>query len=371
MSKIRLLYIDHFRDRHGVVRHYFRRPGGKRTPLPGTPGSASFMAAYKEAEAEPVEAEPAKERGQPGTFDRLLAAYFASTDYLQLKAPTQRQYRLAMERLLDTETLAPRRVKDLKREHVKRVMAKRVDRPSAANDALKKLRILIKFALDLGWRDDDPTLHVKKLKEGTHHTWTDDEIEAFEARWPIGTQQRTAFALLLYTGQRVSDVARMSWADVSIDGHRIKVTQDKTGTKLDLRLHDDLLAILAEWPRGLQAILYTSFNKAFTTKGLGNKMADAISDAGLPDECVTHGLRKAAARRLAEASCTTHEIASITGHKSLAEIERYTRDAAQRLLNDAANSKLKARPAPSSVPTQIPKPKDLGGICIKNNDLDV
>lgn len=355
MSRLILPYVDHFADRHGKVRYYFRRPGGKRTPLPGLPGSAEFMAAYKAAEAEPVAPDPVKERGAPETFDRLLATYFESTDFLQLKKPTQRQYRLAMERLLKLETLGKRRVKDLRRPIVKAIMAKRADRPSAANDALKKLRILSKFALDLEWRDDDPTLHVKKLKEGAHHTWTETEINAFEARWPIGSQQRTAFALLLFTGQRVSDVARMSWSDVSLDGHRISVTQDKTGTKLDLRLHDDLLHVLAARPRGDRAILQTEHGSPFSTKGLGNKMADAIGDAGLPDECVTHGLRKAAARRLAEAGCTTHEIASITGHKSLAEIERYTRDAAQRLLNDAANSKLKRRPEPEPVPNQAPK----------------
>ena len=37
----------------------------------------------------------------------------------------------------------------------------------------------------------------------------------FEQHWPIGTKQRLAFALMLYTGQRRSDVHRMTWADVS------------------------------------------------------------------------------------------------------------------------------------------------------------
>ena len=347
MTRLRLRYVDHFTDRHGGARYYFRRPGGKRTPLPGVPGSEIFMEAYARAEAEASEPKARKERGAPGTFDRLVASYFEATEFKTLKAPTQRQYRLAIERLLLIETLGGREVKDLRREHVKRIMAKRVDRPSAANDALKKLRILIKFALDLGWRRDDPTLHIKKLKEGEYHTWTDEQVDAFEAHWPIGTQQRVGFALLLYTGQRVSDVARMSWGDVSLDGHRISVTQDKTGAKLSLRLHDDLLTVLARWPRDAKAILPTAHGRPFTTKGLGNKMADAIGAAGLPDECVTHGLRKAAARRLAEAGCTSHEIASITGHRSLAEVERYTRAVEQRRLNDTANSKLKPRSLPT------------------------
>jgi integrase len=60
--------------------------------------------------------------------------------------------------------------------------------------------------------------------------------------------------------------------------------------------------------------------------------------AGLP-HCSAHGLRKAAARRLAEAGCTAHEIGAITGHVSLAELVRYTKAADQRRLAEAAMAK--------------------------------
>ena len=58
-------------------------------------------------------------------------------------------------------------------------------------------------------------------------------------------------------------------------------------------------------------------------------VSDAIRDAGLPRRCELHGLRKAAARRLAEAGCSASEIVAITGQKTLAEVERYTRAAGQ------------------------------------------
>jgi integrase len=49
-----------------------------------------------------------------------------------------------------------------------------------------------------------------------------------------------------------------------------------------------------------------------------------------------HGLRKAAARRLAEAGCTALQIAAITGHKTLKEVSRYTAAADQgRMARDA------------------------------------
>ncbi|MEH2611300.1 hypothetical protein V1293_003589 [Bradyrhizobium sp. AZCC 1693] len=62
----------------------------------------------------------------------------------------------------------------------------------------------------------------------------------------------------------------------------------------------------------------------------------AIREAGLPERRKAHGLRKAAARRLAEAGCSASEIAAITGHKTLAEVERYTRAADQERLTRQA-----------------------------------
>jgi integrase len=61
--------------------------------------------------------------------------------------------------------------------------------------------------------------------------------------------------------------------------------------------------------------------------------------AALLTHCKAHGLRKAAARRLAEAGCTLHEIAAVTGHKTLSQIERYTRAASQEALNASAIEK--------------------------------
>jgi integrase len=62
--------------------------------------------------------------------------------------------------------------------------------------------------------------------------------------------------------------------------------------------------------------------------------------AGLP-HCSAHGLRKATAARLAERGATPHEIMAITGHQTLAEVERYTRAAERSKMADAAMSKLK------------------------------
>jgi integrase len=161
------------------------------------------------------------------------------------------------------------------------------------------------------------------------------ELTQFEARWPPGSRQRLAYALLLYTGQRGSDLHRMSYAH--IDGDTIEVEQQKTGQeesdeKLVIPMHRNLRAELTQAKREHVAILTTVFGQPFSLKGFGNFMSDAIRAAGLPPRCKAHGLRKAAARRLAEAGCTAKQIQAITGHRSLKEVERYTRKADQTRL---------------------------------------
>ena len=172
----------------------------------------------------------------------------------------------------------------------------------------------------MGWVKQDPTLRVKGFRSHELHTWTEEELAQFEARWPIGTKQRLAFGLLLYTGQRGSDVRQMVWTDIV--GATIRVAQQKTGTKLVIPLHPRLQELLSDSRRSQAAIMATNYGAAFSVKGFGQFMSAAIQAAGLQSRCKAHGLRKAAARRLAEAGCSSKQIAAVTGHKSLAEVER-------------------------------------------------
>jgi integrase len=327
MARFRLPYVDSFVDRLGIRRYYFRRRYGPRIALPGRPGTPVFMHAYNSALGE----DPKSPRTEApvGTFDALAIAYFGSTKFAKLESSTRTTYRRVIENLIATEGLGHRLVKQMRREHVEFIIARRAATPGAANDVLKKLKILIGHAVDLGWRRDNPALGVSMFKEGEgHHTWSDDEIAQYQARWPIGSKERTAFQLLLDTAQRLSDVSRMTWRDLTDGG--INVVQGKTRAKLWIPLHPDLAAALDAWPRAHVAIIVTEVGQPHTAKGFSNWMADRIATAGLPDRCVVHGLRKAAARRLAEAGCSESMIMAITGHTTSKEVARYTRDASQR-----------------------------------------
>ncbi|WP_348770930.1 tyrosine-type recombinase/integrase [Niveispirillum sp. SYP-B3756] len=89
-------------------------------------------------------------------------------------------------------------------------------------------------------------------------------------------------------------------------------------------------------PREQLAFLTTKYGKPFTAESMGNWFRSTCKEAGLPDGLSAHGLRKAVARRLAEAGCTTHQIAAVTGHKTMKEVERYTQEANREQLAEVA-----------------------------------
>ncbi len=159
------------------------------------------MASYQSAlEGVPLKKEQPK-RGDPGTFDRLVQDYYESPNFLSLAPRTRHVYKLIIERLLREENIGHRLVSQMTRQHIQRIIGKRASTPGAANNLLKKIKILVHFAIDNGWRKDDPTVRIKGFAEGEFHTWTDDEITGYEQYWAIGTRERAAFALLCFFSQ--------------------------------------------------------------------------------------------------------------------------------------------------------------------------
>ncbi len=339
MTSLRLAFIDRFTDRHGRVRHYYRRDG-RRIALPGRPGEDEFMAAYAAAAAEfDDKVRPAAVRYAAGTMDALAAAYFASVEFKSLSDETKRTYRFTIERFCDEHGSS--RVSHLQRKHVKAIVSTRYDASgaAAANKLLKNLRLLMKLAIETGLRKDDPTIGLKlaKLEGQGFADWSESEIKQFEERWPSGSRQRLAMYLALFTGQRRSDIVRMGRQHMR--GESIEVRQQKTGARLLLPIHPKLKAELAHADSKHLTFIVTEYGAPFSVAGFGGWFSDAARAAGLTDRSL-HGLRKSAARRLAEAGCSTKQIAAVTGHASLREVERYTLAAEQETLARDALEKL-------------------------------
>jgi integrase len=356
---LKLDFVDAQRDRHGRVRYWYFRRSGRRWRLPGQPGSPEFMAEYwrLHAATEPIPDAKGRLPHPPGSFGALVAAYFADKQKFGQKKPnTQSMYRMILEPLAEIHGDKP--VALLERRHVKQWRDARGETPGTANMIVKVVRLLMSYAVDNEYRKDNPAQRIELFKLGEHRAWTDEECAAFERRWLPGTMQFRAYMLAKYTGQRCGDIARMTRAHRK--GGKIRVEQQqKTGTPLWIFEHRDLAAELALNGDDHLSLLTTPNGQAFDADSLGRWFADAIDEAGLPEDCVLHGLRKTAARMLAEAGNDVLRIMAITGHKSLPMLMEYVKDAQQRTLGKAAILQLEEHQSRTGIakPTRRPSAK--------------
>jgi integrase len=123
--------------------------------------------------------------------------------------------------------------------------------------------------------DDNPARNVRKFKSNSEgfHSWSEGDVTDFEAVHKPGSRAHLALSLLLYTGQRRSDIVRMGWQHVN--GNLLSVVQDKTGEFLKIPFHPKLAAVLTVMPRTNLIFLLTEAGKPFTVAGFGNWFRDA------------------------------------------------------------------------------------------------
>lgn len=346
-------YLCKDRDRHGNVRYYFRRDG-KKTRIRARPGSTEFQTAYDAllASTEAASTIGRVEGPRPGTYQWLCMQYFRSTDFRELDPKTQHVRRQVIEHTWAepiapgaSETFAEFPISKLSTKAVRVLRDRKRDFPQAANVRVKAIRRLFRWALEdeVPGIKSNPARDVSYLRGrlGGFHSWTIDEVEQYEARHPIGCTARLALALLLYTGQRRSDVVlfgrqhvRQGW---------LRFTQQKNRNRRPITLELPVLPVLQRAidasKTGDLTFLVNENGQPFTANGFGNKMREWCDQAGLP-QCTSHGLRKTGAAIAAENGATAHELMSIFGWLTLKEAERYTRAAEQKKIAGRAMTML-------------------------------
>lgn len=332
-----------FTDRHGHIRWRFRFKGKDRY-LPGAPGDPQFHEAYQAA-VEGRAPRKAKVHLMPGA---TVARSFRAAWRLVQKSPEWRgldeatvakNTRLARE-FLDMrvspdfpDVWGDMQVSDLRRRHVRAILSDFADTPHKAKHLLTTIRKMIGEALDEDWIEHDPTHRLKwRPAYGGWRAWTLEERRKYEARWPVGTMPRAAYALALWAGNRRSDVAAQAWSDVDFAAFRITVRQVKGGKVLRLLMLPMLADALRDIPRRCDTVLSTEYGKPFSEKSLTGMMAHWTKLAGIDPGCTFHGLRKTLGKYLAEEGATAKQSAGILGHDDLDHVELYSREAEQERL---------------------------------------
>jgi integrase len=271
------------------------------------------------------------------TMRALLRAYEASPDFAALAKATRAQYLIYLRPWLKVAEARPRDV--TRRDILAARDAIATTRGLGAATAFGRVTgALFAWALDREWVDHNPAARLRALPNGELPAWSEAQISTALDRLP--EPLRRVVVLALHTGQRRGDLCAMAWSQY--DGRAIRLRQAKTGAALVIPCHPALRDELDAWAQAKAGplILASPRTGAWQPAHLSREMKRALAEIGLPARLNVHGLRKAAARRLAEAGCSALEIAAITGHRTLGMVAHYTRSADQERMAGAAVSRL-------------------------------
>lgn len=320
--------------RHGKRVWYFRRGKGKRTRIEHDFGTPEFMAAYEAALV--GEEAPKPKKAGVNTFKWLVERYKGSTAWAELSSATRKQ----RENIL-REVIAKNGDQPLAAFTKKAIVAGRDRRkatPNMARHFVVTLRGIFMWAVEADYVSADPTQGVKSPRPRTdgHHAWTQAECDAFEKKWGLGTRERLAYDILLYTGLRRGDACQLGRQHVR--NGVITIKTEKTGEVVAIPVLPPLQASIAAAPTGDLTFIVGEHGRGFTKESFGNWFGDICRKT--PVKGTAHGLRKAGATRAAEGGASEAELEAIFGWRGGRMASLYTRQANRERLAKQAAAKL-------------------------------
>ena len=345
MPKPRPPHLHREQTRHGAHVWYVRKGHGPRIRLKGEYGSTEFWTEYRAAlEDVPPAAKQPKTNSLKWAIDR----YRQSSAWSALSVTTRRQRENIFRHVIKTAGDEPLRA--ITGETIRAGRERRSATPHAANNFLKTMRGFFTRAVEENHTATDPTKGVRLLAGPNDadgfHTWTQEELDRFEARWPIGTRERLAFDLLLYTGLRRGDAVRVGvqhMRDGVIAIRTEKHRKGKAGELITIPILEPLAASIAATKTGDLTYLVNERGQPWVKESFGNWFRDACRAAKCPG--AAHGLRKAGAARAAERGASERQLMAIFGWSTGKMAQHYTRTADRsRLARDAAELLLREQP---------------------------
>lgn len=343
-------------SRHGKLIWYVRRDHGPRQRIRETYDTPEFWTAYRAA-IEGAPTAPASPRAQ--SLQWALDRYRKSSAWAVFSNATRRQRENIFRAVIKTAGTVP--LRDISADVIRAGRERRAAKPHAANNFLKSMRGFFAWAVEESFVAVDPTKGVQMLAgpNDAHgfHTWTQDELDRFEARWPIGTRERLAFDLLLYTGLRRGDAVRVGKQNVSDGVITVETEKQNRRSKERIYVSIPILPPLAEsiaaTKTGDMVYLVTDSGLPWVKESFGNWFRDACRKAGCRGSA--HGLRKAGATRAAERGATERQLMAIFGWTTGKMATAYTRAAdRKRLARDAAQLLLPAHAENEKLPHLAP-----------------
>lgn len=318
---------------------YYHRATMQR--LPDDPASAAFATALTRLDRE---AETQALIGERNLFS-LIRQYCNAPDWKDLAASTRaiEAFNLkAIEDEFGDMPLAAIEERGARSEFLAWRDAMADATPRAADAKLARLARVLAFGVDRELLLVNPLATFKRVykSDRAEIIWLPEHVRAFNAVASPALQ--VALVVALHTGQRRGDLLRLTWNNY--DGRAISLTQSKTGAHVYIPCTTALKTTLDQLPRKAVQIITSTQGRPWTENGFSTAWERAFEKTRLREDLHFHDLRGTAVTMLAEAGCTTPEIATITGH-SLVSVDKILGKylARTRTLAESAIAKLELR----------------------------
>lgn len=309
MVRARLQGINTVRKRlaDGTIRlYYYHRATGHS--LTGAPGSPEFLRDYALAEKTLLDR-------HAGTFNGLVRDYTLSPEFEKLRESTQREYRRMLtkaEAKFGDLPLAALEDPRVRQDFMTwRATVSKASGDREADNRLSVISAMLTWAKENGQVFSNHIAGFRRLHsvDRSELIWLPEHIADFMKVAPVEMQR--ALILALHTGQRQGDILRLTWGNY--DGGLISLRQGKTGRKVEIPCTKALRKMLDGLDRETAVILTTKTKLPWKARYFKAQWEAASKKAGIT-ELHFHDLRGTAVTMLAEAGCTTPQIAAITGH---------------------------------------------------------
>lgn len=359
MPRPRPLHLQREKTRHGNFVWYVRRGQGPRIRIRSEFGTEEFSAEYEAALAGAPA--PAKPRVKSGSLQWLYDRYRETAAWSALSVATRRQRENIFVGVMASAGTEP--YTTVQKKDIEAGKNRRASTPSQARNFLDAVRGLFRWALETEHVTEDPTAGVKnppKPKGKGFPIWTEEEVELYEAKWPVGTKERVWLDVLLYTGLRRGDAVVIGKQHVR-NGVAILRTEKSQGeTTVTIPILPVLARTLAAGPCSDLAFICGDRGKPLTKETFGNVFRVACNSAGVKKSA--HGIRKIATTRAANNGATTAQMKAIFGWENDAMPALYGKNADRAKLARDAMSMLLRTPEEQS----IPEPPGEGAGCAEN-----
>ena len=309
-------------SRHGKVGWYVRVGRGPLIRIRGEYGSPEFLAQYQQALA--GERPQAKNEARAGSLEWLIDQYRNTSEWRDYSQASRYKREKIFRQIIATAGKQP--FTSITEAVIMAGRDRRRDTPFQARHFLDTMRGLFGWAAKAKHVRTNPAANVEypTLKSGQGFpVWTEEEVAAYEAKWPMGTRQRVWLAVLLYTGLRRGDAVRIGRQHVR--GGVASLRTEKTDTEVYIPLLPPLLEALQAGPTADLAFICGANRKPLTKESFGNAFSDACRAAGVRKSA--HGLRKIGATRLANAGATVAQLNAVFGWTGSKMASLYTQAA--------------------------------------------